>query len=458
MSLEQDRLAFLAEALGLGNIKRRTLWKEFGYPNTLTFNHFLKAYKRNSIAFAAINRLLDGCWVDCPVIVEGEQKNESKQTTEWESKVERFMKRYWSAIKEADRRNLVGNYSALLLQVRDGQQWDQPILQGALSSIGEFGLVKLIPVWQSQLSVTEFQEDVTADNYGEPLMYQFSESAFGKKSVSRNIKVHASRVILLNEGGDFNSPHSGVPLLEAGYNKLVDLEKTSGGSAEGFLKNASRQLGIKLTKDVDLRQLEDSAKALGFSSFSDALNDKIKKINSGTDSALITHEGDASVLSVAPADPKPTWEISANEFAASVQIPFTILFGQQTGRLASDEDKTDWANRCNGRRNGFLTDVITQLLNRLWFIGVLPMPKNSDVTVSWSDLLAPSEKEKIANAQALASVATTSPSAFGFAAVTANEIRESLGFEPLPDNLIPPTIDDENEDQDENQATADSDK
>ncbi|WP_240019671.1 hypothetical protein [Mannheimia haemolytica] len=78
--------------------------------------------------------------------------------------------------------------------------------------------------------------------------------------------------------------------------------------------------------------------------------------------------------------------------------------------------------------------------------------------MSWSDLLAPSEKEKIANAQALASVATTSQSAFGFAAVTANEIRESLGFEPLPDNLIPPTIDDENEDQDENQATADSDK
>jgi hypothetical protein len=36
-------------------------------------------------------------------------------------------------------------------------------------------------------------------------------------------------------------------------------------------------------------------------------------------------------------------------------IPFTILFGQQTGRLASDEDKTDWAIRCNTRRWGFLT-------------------------------------------------------------------------------------------------------
>ncbi|MDO9777191.1 hypothetical protein ACI3PA_12160, partial [Glaesserella parasuis] len=119
------------------------------------------------------------------------------------------------------------------------------------------------------------------------------ELAFGKKGRGRDIKVHASRVILLNEGGDFNSPESGVPLLEPGYNKLLDLEKTSGGSAEGFLKNASRQLGIKLTKDVDLRQLEEGAKALGFTSFSEALNDKIKKINTGTDSALVTQEGDA---------------------------------------------------------------------------------------------------------------------------------------------------------------------
>jgi hypothetical protein len=28
--------------------------------------------------------------------------------------------------------------------------------------------------------------------------------------------------------------------------------------------------------------------------------------------------------------------------------PFNILFGKQTGNLASEEDKTAWANRCNG--------------------------------------------------------------------------------------------------------------
>lgn len=456
MSLEQARLNFLAEALGLGNIKRKTLWNEFGYPHTLTFKHFHKAYKRNAVAFGAVNRLLDGCWQDLPVIVEGGKRNESKETSEWEATVERFLKPHWAAIKEADRRNLIGNYSALLLQVRDGLQWEQPLKPNSLAKLGERGLVRLIPVWQSQLSVVEYQDDVTVENYGEPIVYQFSEQAFGKRGQSRHIKIHASRVILLNEGGDFNSPESGVPLLEAGYNKLLDLEKTAGGSAEGFLKNASRQLGIKLSKEVDIKQLEASAKSLGFSSFSEALNEKIKKVNTGTDSALVTQEGDTSVLSVAPADPKPTWEITANEFAASVQMPFTILFGQQTGRLASDEDKTDWANRCNGRRNGFLADTILNLVQRLWQVGVLPPPSNAEITVSWSDLLAPSEKEKIANAQALASVATTSQSAFGLSAVTANEIREALGFEPLPESELPPLSEDDNEDQDQHQTAKDT--
>ncbi len=96
------------------------------------------------------------------------------------------------------------------------------------------------------------------------------------------------------------------------------------------------------------------------------MGDKVNKLNRGTDAAAVMQAGQMHVLSVTPGDPGPTWEVTANELAASVQIPFTILFGQQTGRLASDEDKTDWAIRRNTRRNGFLTDRITALLERFW--------------------------------------------------------------------------------------------
>ncbi|ELY4597425.1 DUF1073 domain-containing protein, partial [Cronobacter sakazakii] len=198
---------------------------------------------------------------------------------------------------------------------------------------------------------------------------------------------------------------SGIPLLRAGYNKLLDIEKTSGGSAEGFLKNASRQLGIAFDKETDIATIQAQAKEAGFKDLGEALNDKMSRFNKGTDAALAMQAGQLSVLSVAAADPTPTWTVAANEFSATIQCPFTILFGQQTGRLASDEDKTDWAKRCNGRRWGFMSDFITRVIERFWQIGVIDPPKSGEVTLAWSDLLAPSEKDKIANMQALAAVA-----------------------------------------------------
>ncbi|MDU7869919.1 MAG: DUF1073 domain-containing protein, partial [Pantoea sp.] len=109
-----------------------------------------------------------------------------------------------------------------------------------------------------------------------------------------------------------------------------------------------------------------------------------------------------------------------------------------TGRLASDQDKSDWAKRCNGRRWGFMSSVVQTLLERLWTLGVIEAPKSGEVTLAWSDLLAPSEKEKIANMQAMATVAKDTQAAFGTPAVSENEIRAVGELEPMPENELPP--------------------
>jgi hypothetical protein len=49
------------------------------------------------------------------------------------------------------------------------------------------------------------------------------------------------------------------------------------------------------------------------------------------------------------------------------------MFGKQTGNLASEEDKTAWANRCNERRWGFLSDVITRVIERFWTLALLTL-------------------------------------------------------------------------------------
>lgn len=454
MSEQNNEVSFLvnalADAMGRqrmlyagqpGNTKRTKLWDEFGYPDNLEFDRYYRAYERNAVAHAAVHKLLDSCWADRPTIIDGDETQEAAQTNEWEATVTKILNRHWPKLKDADRRNLVGRYSALLIQFRDGREWQEPVDASVVRRLKDKAIVRFIPAWEAQVKPGNFDIDTLSESYGQPVKYNFNEQPVGDDGTYgpvRGVEVHPDRILILSEGSEDENMLAGIPLLRAGYNKLLDLEKVSGGSAEGFLKNASRQLGIAFDKETDLQTLMSQAKEAGFKDLGDALNDKIRRMNSGTDSALVMQAGQASVLSVAPADPSPTWMVTANEFAASIQIPFTILFGQQTGRLASDEDKADWAKRCNGRRFGFMTSFVKAVIERLWKVGVIEPPSSGEVTLAWSDLLAPSEKEKIINMQALADVAQKTQLAYGTPAIEPNEIRAVGELEPLPENELPP--------------------
>ncbi|TPD64460.1 DUF1073 domain-containing protein [Kosakonia cowanii] len=423
-----------------GNTKRTKLWDEFGYPDSLEFDRYYRAYERNAVAYAAVHKLLESCWMDNPTIIDGEEAKEATKTTEWEKSVTKLMKKHWPKIKDADRRNLVGRYSALLIQFRDGREWNQPVDRAVVGRLKDKAIVKLIPAWESQVKPGNFDTDTLSETYGQPVSYNFNEQPVGDDGTYgpvRGVTVHPERIIILCEGAEDDNILSGVPFLRAGYNKLLDLEKVSGGSAEGFLKNASRQIGIAFDKETDMKAIQAQAEKAGFKDVGEALNEKMSRFNKGTDAAVALQAGQLSVLSVAAADPKPTWEVTANEFAASIQCPFTIQFGQQTGRLASDEDKTDWAKRCNGRRWGFQSSVVERVLERFWTVGVIDPPSSGEITLAWSDLLAPSEKEKIANMQALATVAKDTQQAFGTPSVEPNEVRAAGELEPLKDVETP---------------------
>ncbi len=126
LATEMRRANYLnAIGIGGGNTKRPTLYQEFGYPRTITFHDFYNMYRRNAAGFAVVHRLLDGCWQDYPVIVDGDESQEAKKTNQWEKNVTRFMKKWWPKVKDADRRNMVGRYSALLLQIKDNRPWNE---------------------------------------------------------------------------------------------------------------------------------------------------------------------------------------------------------------------------------------------------------------------------------------------------------------------------------------------
>lgn len=433
-SLEKARVNALASLFnGTSNTKRQRLYQEFGYPVDLCFDDFYRAFARNALAGAAVRRMVDGCWEDFPEIYEGDKTKDATKLTPWDKQVNKLMKRCWKQIKGADRRNLVGRYSALLLQLKDGKPWRDPVDRTVIGRLSERGLVKLIPVWEAQLEPVEWDSDAESETFGDVKMYSFTElnvDGGNNPQPGRIINVHPERVIILAEGSDDGTLYSGKSMLEEGFNKLLDIEKVSGGASEGFLKNASRQLNYSFSEKTNFAAL---AKALGVpeGQLAEALDMQVRRLNDSTDSASFMQAGTAEVLSVTAADPEPTWRTAVNEFCATIPMPVKILIGMQTGERASTEDSKDWSRTRMSRRNGFLTEVITDLITRFWTFGIIPAPKGDEISVGWSDLMAPSRAEKIANMAAMADVGVKSANALGRSAITENEVRAEGELQPI---------------------------
>src|SRR5690606_38428343 len=87
--------------------------------------------------------------------------------------------RFWTKLMEADRRSLVGRYSAVILRVADDLPTDQPL---ATVSGGLDALVDVVPVWEGQIKVSQWDTDPKSMTYGDPLMFEYDEGTVGAGS------------------------------------------------------------------------------------------------------------------------------------------------------------------------------------------------------------------------------------------------------------------------------------
>lgn len=428
--IERCRTEF---AFGNADTKNIHLFAECGYPEIITPEMLRTMYKRNAMAKAGIDRTLDKCWEKYPEIIEN--GNEDEISSPWEKQVNGVMGKAYPFIVEADRRNLVNQYSCLIIKINDGKPWDQPVDVSKMRRIKEKAIAGFIPAWQEQCKPSQWNNDETSPDYGQPLLWEYQESKIEETSddgrPERVVNIHPDRIISFAEGSFDGSIYSGIPLNEAAFNNLIDLTKIRGSAAESLKKNAARQLHTNYNKDNVSAQSLAQQMGVEISELADMLNSDIEMLNSGIDAALITMGADVNVLSVTPADPNPSWMVAAQEYCASIKKPLSIVVGMMTGRLASDQDRIDHATTAKYRREAWCDFMLKSIIDKFVALSIFDAPPANGYFVKWQDLLAPSDADK---ADLLIKLGTANKSFYDAgqqALLTVDEARALAGMEPI---------------------------
>lgn len=440
-AIARARMALVNPTMGL-DAKRSSAWCEYGFKQDLTFDDLYKLFRRGGIAYGGVTKLSGTCWKTAPQVIEGEKADKSKEETDWEKSFKKAInKRIWKEFKEADQRRLVGRYSGLILHINDNGKWHEPVKASKL-------LRKVTPAWASAIKPTEWVTDINSPDYGQPKMWQYTESL--PNGGTRNINIHPDRVFIL---GDYSI--DAIGFLEPAYNAFVSLEKVEGGSGESFLKNAARQLSVNFDKEA---KLDDLARAYGveMSELQEIYNDVAREINIGNDAVMITQGANVNPLVTAVSDPTPTYNVNLQTAAAAMDIPSKILVGMQTGERASTEDQKYFNSRCQSRRESELSFEVEDFIDHLTRIKVLePVPEK---TVIWDDLNEQSATEKLDSAEKMSRINQTSL-ATGEPVFTVEEIRTAAGYENDSDDPLgefDENSEDTNRDKGRNESRSDS--
>lgn len=407
---------------------KHNYYSDFGYPVNLSFENFYGMYSRNSIARAAVEKTVLKTWQDYPFLRQAEGAH-TETPLELDIRSRFADIRFWQRLADVDRRSMVGSYSGAILRIADSKTFNQPVdvVTGGLDA-----LVEIIPAWEGQLIVSQWNTNETDENYGKPTMFSFKESSVGKVAGAiRSFEIHPDRVIVWSRDGTiFNNS-----MLEPGYNDLMTLEKVSGAGGEGFWKNAKSAPILQVDKDFSTQSM---AQALGVSAdgLADAMNDQVADWQKGFDKLLMLQGMEAKTLGVNLPSPEHFFNIALQSFAASVPIPLKILVGTQSGERASTEDAREWAQTNMARRSSYVVPLIMAIINRLETFGILP---EMDWFLDWADLTESTASEKIDRALKMADVNTKQANSGSIEAVfTTDEIRSAVGMEPLaePDKYI----------------------
>ena len=347
---------------------------DFGYPNYLDFFNYWNMFRRFGIAARVVNLVPDLCWLMPPLVTSPNKQFES----EFEMLVRK--NKLWNRVKGLDKRQRVGRYAGLFVQVSDNKNPEEPMT--SLNGIGN--IINLKPIYEGQLEVTQTEQDNRNPNYGNPTMYNYNSGATGNRNdeASTSYNIHPDRLIMAAEGADDGSIY-GISTLENIFNDLIDLRKISGAGGEGFYQN---------TRNAPIINVKDSYKAPSEKD-KERIEEEINDFLSKWQKKFIAKGMEFQYPNISLDNPKEIYTNSLNNIAAGSGLPTAIIIGQQTGARAPEKDDDLLLNQMQSRRENFLDELVSDVID--WMIRYKALPA-APYEIKWEDMLASSDSDKVA--------------------------------------------------------------
>lgn len=408
--------ALLAKMHGQHFDGARDLYEVCGYPRSLCPADYEAIYQRGDIGARILDAFPDATWREPPVV-----KAESDKTGEGEFKkaVDQLAEEVnlWYALKRLDLLAGMGHYGVMLIGMAGADPLDQEV-RGK-----DHKIIYLAPHGERTADVTWWENNPTNPRYGKPLIYSITTGVgrTGHGGGERRVTVHHSRVIHIAEKA-LDDVAIGQPRLERTWNRLMDADKTLGGSAEVYWQNAALIRAWVAAPDVewDPEEQKDMEKQL-------------EELMHGLRRDVRMRGVEPKPVSGSPADPTGVFDKLIDVIAGAHGIPKRILIGSERGELSSEQDEVNWAARIEERRKQYAMPlVIRPFIDRCIEYGILKPPEGGRYTVEWpgGDALGAQSKAEVAdkNASALQRYVQTPGAEF---VVPIEEFRTHfLGLEP----------------------------
>lgn len=424
--------------LGLSGETMPTVWEAVNYPHEeqFEFDSFWIRYERQALARAIIDKPVNDTWQEPPTVRDEASDQTESETTQFDDRLEQFFagehtrRKPTHRLNVADKLGRLGEFSLIVLGFGDGRDLASPVKGVEDEESGEFGslddLHYIATFGQDRVIDFELNTDMTSPRFRLPKSFEVITQEVEEDDTSPEQEtqtIHWSRCIHVPEG-TLEDDLRGTPALKPVFHELLNVDKIKAASGEGYWRAGYQGMIISPPKD-------DRGRLMEFEDDGEGVQEEISKFLNNFE-RTIASQADVQTLESSVGDPRPHLEANYESISAAVDIPKSILTGEDRADTAASEDVRQWHQKIGQRRNDHAGPVILEpLIHRLIDVGILPEPSGDGFTVDWPPLDELSElQESEMNLTQAKALKAMSPGGDPTHMATVPELRQMFGWNP----------------------------